>query len=184
MPSDGGPEPVRYRRAVVADAPRLADIHIRTLLVTYRGIDPQEWLDSLRDQLREREERWRSRLTERTNEPVIVAVVEPAGIVGFAVGGPARKPSYDYDGELISLYLLPEHQRRGIGRELGRRLVGELVGAGFERVLVRVLTANPARRFYERLGAYPIGTTQVEVGGALLEESLYGWPQPREAFSG
>ncbi|EQD27045.1 GCN5-related N-acetyltransferase domain protein, partial [mine drainage metagenome] len=144
------------------------------MLATYRGIDPDEWLDSLPGQLREREERWRTRLRERPDEPVLVAVVPPAGIVGFALGGAARKPSFDYDGELISLYLLPEHQRRGIGRELVRRLVLALLDAGFERVLVRVLAANPSRRFYERLGAYPIGTTRVEVGGALLEESLYG----------
>ncbi len=173
---------VAYRRAEPSDAPRLADVHIRTLLVTYRGIDPREWLDSLRAQLRERELRWRERLEKLPEEPVLVAVDPRAGIVGFALGGAARKPSYDYDGELISLYLLPEHQRRGIGRELVRRLVRDLLAAGFQRILVRVLSANPARHFYERLGAYPIGTTTVEIGGAQLEESLYGWPRPREAF--
>ncbi len=183
MPTDEPGPRARFRPAVPGDAPRLADVHIRALMVTYRGIDPQEWLDSLPSQLREREERWTDRLTRLPEEPVLVAEVPPAGIVGFAVGGPARKPSYGYDAELISLYLLPEHQRRGIGRELTRQLVRALLTRGFERVLVRVLTANPARLFYERLGAYPIGTTTVEVGGATLEESLYGWPDPRASFA-
>jgi ribosomal protein S18 acetylase RimI-like enzyme len=174
--------PATYRRATPEDAPRLADVHIRALLVTYRGIDPKEWLDSLPSQLLEREQRWRDRLTNLASEPVFVAEVAPAGIVGFGLGGAARKPSFGYDGELISLYLLPEHQRRGIGRELVRRVVRALLEGGYERVLVRVLTANPSRFFYERLGAYSIGTTTVEVGGVPLEESLYGWPEPKTAF--
>ncbi|MGP8073339.1 MAG: N-acetyltransferase family protein [Thermoplasmata archaeon] len=182
MDPEPGPPLVIYRPAVPTDAGRLADVHVRTLMLTYRGIDPQEWLDSLPAQLVEREARWRDRLTNFPQEPVFVAEVAPVGVVGFIVGGAARKPSYGYDGELISLYLLPEHQHRGIGRELVRRLVRELVRAGFERVLVRVLTANPARHFYEHLGAYSIGVTHVTVGGEELEESLYGWPDPVGTF--
>jgi ribosomal protein S18 acetylase RimI-like enzyme len=182
--SGGDPTPVAYRLARPTDAARLADVHLRSLLVAYRGIDPQEWLDDLPSQLAEREARWRDRLTNLPQEPVFVAEVPPVGIVGFIVGGAARKPSFGYDGELISLYLLPEHQRRGIGRELVRRLVEALVSSGFERVLVRVLSANPARHFYERLGAYSIGVTHVTVGEAELEESLYGWPEPKRTFGG
>jgi ribosomal protein S18 acetylase RimI-like enzyme len=173
---------VLIRRARPDDAPRLADVHIRSLMVAYRGIDPQEWLDSLPGQLLEREARWRQRLTDFPDDPVFVAEVPPAGVVGFVRGGAARKPSFGYDGELVSMYLLPEHQRHGIGRELVRRVIRALVERGFQRVIVRVLTANPARRFYERLGAYYIGTDQVEVGGVMLEESLYGWPNPNATF--
>jgi ribosomal protein S18 acetylase RimI-like enzyme len=174
--------PATFRLAVLRDASRLADVQVRSLLVAYRGGYPDEYLAGLPDQLREWEARWSERLSHRLDEPVLVAEVVPAGIVGYAVGGAARKPSFGYDGELISVYLLPEHQRRGIGRELTRRMVRTLLDRGFERVLVRVLRENPARHFYERLGAYSIGTTTVTVGDAELEESLYGWPDPRASF--
>jgi len=168
--------PPTYRRAVLADANRLADVHIRVLMVAYRGIDPQEWLNGLPRQLGERRARWTDRLTNLPNDPVVVAEVEPAGIVGFAVGGPARgKPPLGYDAELISMYLLPEHQRRGIGRELVRRVARSLLDLGFEGMLVRVLTANPARVFYERLGAHRLGIDTVSIGGQELEETVYGW---------
>jgi len=165
-----------YRRAVLPDAGRLADVHIRVLMVAYRGLDPQEWLDSLPKQLGEREERWKYRLVNLPDDPVVVAEVEPAGIVGFAVGGRARgEPPIGYEGELISLYLLPEHQRRGIGRELVRRVARSLLDSGYRGMLVRVLSANPARLFYERLGAKSLGTDTVNIGGQELEETVYGW---------
>jgi ribosomal protein S18 acetylase RimI-like enzyme len=168
--------PATYRRAVLADADRLADVHIRVLMVAYRGIDPQEWIDSLPHQLEERQARWRDRLAHLPDDPVHVAEVEPAGIVGFAVGGRARgEPPIGFDGELISIYLLPEHQRRGIGRELVRRVARSLIDAGYRGMLVRVLSANPARLFYERLGARPLGVDTVSVGGQELEETVYGW---------
>ncbi|MGA8275166.1 MAG: GNAT family N-acetyltransferase [Thermoplasmata archaeon] len=174
-PSEGY-GPATYRPAVLADALRLAEVHIRVLLVAYRGIDPQEWLDSLPQQLGERQTRWKDRLTNLPDEPVYVAEVEPAGIVGFAVGGRARgEPPLGYEGELISIYLLPEHQRRGIGRELVRRVARSLIEAGFQGMLVRVLSANPARLFYERLGARSLGIDSVTIGDQELEETVYGW---------
>jgi ribosomal protein S18 acetylase RimI-like enzyme len=171
--------PATYRRAVLGDSTRLAEVHIRVLMVAYRGIDPEEWLDSLPRQLTERQERWKDRLAHNPADPVHVAEVDPAGIVGFAVGGRARgEPPLGYEGELISIYLLPEHQRRGIGRELVRRVARSLLDAGYQGLLVRVLSANPARLFYERLGARPLGTDTVNIGGQDLEETVYGWSNP------
>jgi GNAT superfamily N-acetyltransferase len=168
--------PPSFRRAVLADANRLADVHIRVLMVAYRGIDPQVWLESLPRQLEERQARWKDRLTNLPDDPVFVAEVAPPGIVGFAVGGRARgEPPLGYDGELISMYLLPEHQRKGIGRELVRRVARALIDAGIQGMLVRVLTANPARLFYERLGAHSLGIDTVSIGGQELEETVYGW---------
>jgi len=173
---------VTFRAAGPFDASRLADVHLRSVLVADRGICAEDHLARRSEQLVERERRWREQLTSRPDEPVLVAERDPFGIVGYAVGGATRKPSFGYDGELVSIYLLPEHQRQGIGRELVRRMVRTLHERGFERVLVRVLSANPSRHFYERLGAYSIGVTQVAVGDQELEESLYGWPDAAHAF--
>ncbi|MGA8664499.1 MAG: GNAT family N-acetyltransferase [Thermoplasmata archaeon] len=176
------PREVTYRAATLADAARLADVHLRSVLVADRGVSSEDQLARLSEQLVEREGRWREQLAARPEEPVLVAEQPPLGIIGYAVGAATRKPSFGYDGELVSIYLLPEFQHRGIGRELVRRMVRTLYERGFERVLVRVLTANSARHFYERLAAYPIGVTKVTVGELELEESLYGWPDAARAF--
>jgi GNAT superfamily N-acetyltransferase len=167
--------PAVFRRADLSDARRLADLHIRMLLLSYRGTDPTEWAEDLRQQLIERESLWQERLSRRPDDIVHVAEVSPAGLVGFALGGAAREPNLGYGGELTSLYLLPEHRRRGIGRELLRRLARSLLQGGFRGMMVRVLSADPTRVFYEKLGARVVGTRIVMLGERDLEETVYGW---------
>ncbi len=49
---------------------------------------------------------------------------------------------------LVSIHLLPEFQRRGIGT----RLIRSLTDNSYKPVRLKVLKVNPARRLYERLG--------------------------------
>jgi ribosomal protein S18 acetylase RimI-like enzyme len=49
---------------------------------------------------------------------------------------------------LVSIHLLPEFQRRGIGT----RLIRSLIDNSYKAVRLKVLKVNPARRLYERLG--------------------------------
>jgi ribosomal protein S18 acetylase RimI-like enzyme len=53
--------------------------------------------------------------------------------------------------ELDQLYILPEHQGRGIGRHVLQGLLAEASAACLP-VRLRVLRVNPARRLYERHG--------------------------------
>jgi GNAT superfamily N-acetyltransferase len=52
---------------------------------------------------------------------------------------------------LDKLYVLPAHQRRGIGGYLLCRLIEDAKAAG-AKLQLTVLEVNPARRFYERHG--------------------------------
>jgi len=56
---------VAVRTAVVADAPFIARVHVRSWQVGYRGIMPDEVLDAI--SLEQREERWRQILPARRN---------------------------------------------------------------------------------------------------------------------
>ena len=49
---------------------------------------------------------------------------------------------------LVSIHLLPEFHRRGIGT----RLIRSLTDNSYKPVRLKVLKVNPARRLYERLG--------------------------------
>lgn len=97
-------------------------------------------------------------------------------IVGWAVGGPNREPDLDHAGELYAIYLLPGHQRSGIGLRLTLATARWLMDIGMESMAVWVLAENhQARRFYEALGAEYCREREVEVGGAYLDEVAYGW---------
>jgi ribosomal protein S18 acetylase RimI-like enzyme len=58
---------------------------------------------------------------------------------------------------LIDIALLPEYRGRGIGTELIRALLDEVVPDG-GTVKLSVAESNPARRLYERLGFRTVGS--------------------------
>jgi len=95
--------------------------------------------------------------------------------VGFVSGGKERTGQLGCDGELYAIYLRPEAQRKGLGALLVRQFAHELVARGFASMAVWVLELNPARRFYECLGAKVIGQQQIERGGQTFVEIAYRW---------
>ena len=98
-------------------------------------------------------------------------------ITGFSSGGPSRNPELPYQGELYAIYVLDSYQGAGTGRALMMAVVEELARRGMDSMLLWVLSENaPARRFYERMGGQFIEQRQFELGGAILDEAGYGWP--------
>ena len=74
------------------------------------------------------------------------------------------------------LYVLPEAQGLGIGKELLRTVGAALRAKGLQAAWLRVLSDNaPARRFYEKLGAQVICETSEEIDGFAYREHFYGW---------
>lgn len=90
---------------------------------------------------------------------------------------PAEPPPDEppYEAEIYALYILEAHQRRGIGRRLVQAAAREFGRRGLGSMVVWVLAANPARRFYEALGGRLAGSQPIVIGGATLEEVAYGW---------
>jgi L-amino acid N-acyltransferase YncA len=166
------------RPATPADAAAIARVHIQSWKTTYPGIVPQPYIDALSEE--ESRQRWLARL-DAADIPILVAECED-GIFGFLAGGANRTPIENYDGELYALYLLQTHQRRGAGRALVQRLAQTLRSQGYRSMLVWVLEANPAVGFYRHLGAIPVTSQSIEIGGASLPELALGWPNlPRLA---
>jgi ribosomal protein S18 acetylase RimI-like enzyme len=163
------------RAARPADAGTLAVVHARSWRTAYRGIVPDAVLDNLDREIPAREARWRRALEGDSTDLVYVAEAPPEGIVGFCRGGAARPPHFGFEAEVSALYLLAEFRRRGVGGTLVRELAGSLAAAGYRSMMAWVLSANPAVRFYERLGGERLGTALVVIGGRPLEETAYGW---------
>ena len=153
------------------DAAGIAHVHVESWRSTYTGIVPQNYLDHLHQW--ERAELWLDTLS-RTDE---VFVAERDGcVVGFAIGGPSRDRVEGCDAELYAIYLLAEVQRARIGADLLHELARSLHESGFARMDAWVLDANPAKRFYERMGAHAAAAKQIEIGGVTLLERAYVWP--------
>ncbi len=160
----------------------MARVHVDSWRSTYAGLIPDAYLKSLSHD--ESEARWRARMNDSPDNVYHVAESSSGEVVGFACGGSNRGDGhFGFEGELYALYLLAEHQRRGCGSLLMRAVAEALQRAGYGSMLTWVLADNPSRRFYEAVGGRPLGSREVEIGGARLEEVAYGWDDLRSLVS-
>ena len=112
----------------------------------------------------------------------LVAVTATREVVGIASGGPNREDSPVFTGELYGLYVIPEFQRRGIGRKLVEAISAHLLSITKKSMLVWSLSEEPYRRFYEKLGGLLLGERVVQIGGASVREVAYGWMDLQSTF--
>ena len=156
-----------YRSAVEPDAAGIAEVHVRTWQVAYRGQVPDDYLDSL--SVDDRAERWKEILADLEPRAEVLVAEDGGVVVGFA----STLKSRDADaapgtGELAALYVSPARWDHGVGRGLIGLAVEHLGAAGFATATLWVLATNTrARRFYEAGGWSPDGAEQwTHIGGA------------------
>jgi len=164
------------REAQPDDAEGMARAHVETWRATYKGIIPADFLRGLSVQTAA--ENWRKAFAELKSpqEAVLVAEDEAGEIAGIAMCGPLRDDDPFYQGEIYTLYVLPEHQNHGVGRRLFAACVHHLVDQlKVDTLLVWVMAENPYRKFYQALGGRLVREKTVEVGGKTITDVGYGW---------
>jgi GNAT superfamily N-acetyltransferase len=162
---------VLVRAAKIQDASAIAHVHVQSWRTTYPGIVPDAYLASLNEAARALS--WQDQLIR----DIQVYVAEQDGeLVGFICGGPIREPLHQYDAELFAIYLLEQAQGQGLGTALLRKLAESLGAKGFKGMIAWVLERNPAIHFYEKSGGTPVSDKQIEIGGVLLQEVAFAWP--------
>src|SRR5512144_1687544 len=104
---------MNVRPARPEDAAAIAAVHVRTWQVAYEHVFGADRLAALDEQVPARVERWQRLLREEGG----VWVAEDEGrVVGFAGIGASRDSAGE--GELYSIYVLPEAWGSGAGRAL------------------------------------------------------------------
>ena len=190
---DHGTRRVVVRDPEVADAEALATAHVRAWQVGYQGILPPGYLAGI--DVAARAEQWRGWLADGAFRATRVSVATLDGApVGFAIHGPERLPDDPdggtgaaqadgpsaavRDGELYALNVHPDHWGCGAGTALLERVHAALADAGHTEAVLWVLPQNGrGRRFYERHGWQPDGTSKVEeLAGTTVEEIRYRRP--------
>ena len=168
-------ESIQIRAAQPVDAGPIARVHNASRRTTYAGIMPADYLANLSDE--DWEARWNEYLLPgRFASTTLVAETGDGEIIGFVSGGPERLDDPAYRGEIYAVYLLQDHQRRGVGQRLFTAIVQELQHNGFASMMVWVSEDNArACRFYESMGGELLGRRTITFGGADLTELSYGW---------
>lgn len=165
---------IKIRPATVADAKKIAQIHVETWQSAYRGLLSDEYLNSL--DVAQKTANWRQRLFElKELKQVFVALVADE-IVGFIWFG----ENQDADllgsvGEMYAIYVHPSSQNQGVGKSLIQFGIETLKKRGFKKITLWVLECNQtARKFYESQGWMLEGKKKIDVRqGEELREIRY-----------
>jgi L-amino acid N-acyltransferase YncA len=165
---------VLIREAGPTDAAAIAEVQVASWRTTYPGIIAQESIDRLTVADRTAAI-GRALRREIRFVPEVYVAVTGGEIVGWVSGGALREPIAAFGAELYGIYLLQSAQRAGLGAALTRRLASRLVEMGYRSMVVRVLAANPACMFYERLGGVVVSEGVHMVDGHSYPERIYGY---------
>lgn len=168
----------RIRDARIDDAPALADAVIIPIVTAFRGLVPDQCLTWLtKEESVTNWRRWFER-PESDGKFLFVAELKNGRVIGCALGGP-RLDDPHFAGELYLMGVLPAHQGQGVGRSLVGAVAARLLEQGITSMRVLVVSVNPHRRFYERLGGRRVGEVPYDWNGVALTETIYGWDDIR-----
>lgn len=151
------------RRARLGDERAIAEVHVRTWQVAYRGQIPDVVLDGLSVERRTRA--WSQIIAESSPPASGAFVLEEHGEVhGFAHVAPSRDEDADDNvGELTAIYVAPEFWGSGGSYLLLERALAGLREAGFSAATLWVLDTNlRATRFYESASWTPDGAVKAD----------------------
>lgn len=166
---------MEIRKANLNDALGVAKVQVDSWKTTYKNIVSDAYLEQMTYE--NRAKKWKDILSGQD-----VFVAEHKGeIIGFSNAGEERTGKYpDYTGELYAIYILKEHQEKGIGKLLLNSVVDRLKDKNIYSMTVSVLEENKSRLFYEHIGAKKIDRKRIEVSGKSLYELVYGWKDIKE----
>jgi ribosomal protein S18 acetylase RimI-like enzyme len=164
------------RSATPVDARAIATIHVEASRAAYRGIVPDEYLDSF--SIDGRASTWRQNLLAADSSTWVA--LESDAIVGWISAGPCRDTDAGTSaGEIWAVYVAPECWGKGVGRSLCVKAEQHLRTEGWVVVTLWVLKDNErAVRFYQSNGfVLDIGATkEIERGGKILSEVRFRRP--------
>ncbi len=159
-----------FRRAVPPDIDAIARIHVAGWQSNYRGLMPDQLLDSRTFEFRQT--MWKELLVE-PKRITLSALNAADAVCGFASAFTLDEPHAGFDCFLQMLYVDESLKRRGLGRVLLGAIARAMRDAGCRSMALRTLRRNPARGFYEHVGARLVPTLDIDEGP--LDDVVYGF---------
>jgi GntR family transcriptional regulator len=152
------PKETTIRPAKGSDAGELAKVFVAAWKGSYRGIVDDAIIDGLKeDEVAD----WLAGLLSSDTAQTFVAESPSGQVVGFTRCG--ADSDERASGQLYALYVDPAAARRGVGRRLLERTLGELDPRGERPVTLWVFEANQrARHLYQQAGFVADGGRRIE----------------------
>lgn len=164
---------IDIRPAGPDDVMMIASVIVETWRSTFRGLISDAFLDAM--SIEEQALRHARRMRVADVFHLVAVDMSSNRVIGFANYGKARSMPPRFDRELYALYILKEFQGTGIGSALVRSVAAHCREMRAASLFAWVLSSNPNRAFYERLGAVAVGQGQVSLGGENHDQTAYRW---------
>jgi ribosomal protein S18 acetylase RimI-like enzyme len=160
---------IKIRKAKKLEYAEITNISIQVWKHAYRGLIADHVLDNLsQDQRLQGRIQWFS----EPNKFSIVALLNHK-IIGFCDYGISRHPKYG-KGEIYAIYVLPEHQKCGAGRQLMNHAMKKLQQKNLCPYIIITLENNfTAQKFYESIGFHFIDKVITHIGTSDYIENVY-----------
>ena len=159
-----------------SDATGVATIQVDCWRKAYAGIVPDKYLESLN--VNSKAKSWESGLSINPDVVRIVALEKNVPF-GFIAGLENRSSAFypDISSEAWSIYVHPDHWKKGIGKMLFLAFIEEMKKLKHTSMIVWALEENlPARTFYESMGGVLLNQKQTQTyGGKSLAEVAYSF---------
>jgi hypothetical protein len=166
------------RPARPRDAAAMGRLYVAAWREAYPSLLPMPVLLSMSESRAARQ--FQSMIGE-ARESVLVADLRGQRVVGLATGGRALDRGLELgethaQGEVFTLYVDPMVTQGGVGRRLLAEMLRSLAELGHQNAVVWVLKGNPARFFYEHMGAKLVAVKREQRFGTRIELEAYAWP--------
>lgn len=162
---------IDIHRAQKSEAADVADVHLASWRAAYRGIIPHTPLEQM---IARRGDAWWKKAISRGTHVIVIDF--NGEIIGYATVGINRARTLPYDGEIYELYLLPEYQGIGLGRQLFEDAQRVLSHYGMKNNVLWVLEENEvACGFYDRMGGRVVARASEMFGDKSLQKLSYAW---------
>ncbi len=160
-----------FRNATGADAGLISHLYATSWRKAYRGIIPPDYLERLPDDY------WVPSVRTWLDSGRFSGLMmwRDGHPVGCAIYGRGRDDRYTGWGEVVSLYLLPDCTRQGLGSALLAEALRQMRADGFTRFYLWCLQNNTAAdAFYRSQGFKPTSEqAEDQIGGEALVERRY-----------
>lgn len=156
-------------RYITPDDDRMAisKVYEESWKYAYKGIVPQDYLNSIP------EGGWATGLNDSKRKTLVYT--DRGRIIGTSSFCKSRFEKFSGQGEIISIYFLPDYMGKGYGRHLLKAVIEELKKMRFQKIFLWVLEENiRARHFYEKQGfSLTEDFLDDDIGGKKLREVRY-----------
>lgn len=178
-----GVQMITVRYETFDDIPSVAFVHAQTWNSTYPGIISDTYLKKIIDNQENRIIKRQETFYDGKISQNIVAD-EDGQVIGFSSYGPSRE-HMDKDekvAEIYALYVLKEKQGMGVGNQLVKFALEDIIENEYDTLRIWALKENKYRQYYESLGGVDVEEKVITIDDHNHLEVCYQYDHLKDLF--